>query len=84
MTSSTLARHPPARAAPAQHTDYALALTEGASRTLARGWLWLALLALVGSGIFSVLLVLSRTPLLNQWLPVADFFRVALVVHVDL
>ena len=84
MTSSTLARHPPARAAPAQHTDYALALTEGASRTLACGWLWLALLALVGSGIFSVLLVLSRTPLLNQWLPVADFFRVALVVHVDL
>ena len=51
---------------------------------LARGWLWLGLLALAGSGVFAVLLVLSRTPLLNQWLPVADFFRVALIVHVNL
>jgi len=31
-----------------------------------------------------VLLVLSRTPGLNKLFPVADFFRVALVVHVDL
>ena len=51
---------------------------------LARGWLWLGLLALIGSGLFSVLLVLSRTPGLNRLFPVADFFRVALVVHVDL
>ena len=51
---------------------------------MARGWLWLGLLALIGSGLFSVLLVVSRTPGINQWLPVADFFRVALVVHVDL
>jgi len=55
-----------------------------ARRTLARGWLWLGLLALIGSGLFSILLVLSRTPGLNQLFPVADFFRVALVVHVDL
>ncbi|MBI3370057.1 MAG: cbb3-type cytochrome c oxidase subunit I, partial [Burkholderiales bacterium] len=26
----------------------------------------------------------SRTPFVNQWLPVADWFHVALVVHVDL
>ncbi|MBK6862916.1 MAG: cbb3-type cytochrome c oxidase subunit I [Ideonella sp.] len=65
-------------------TDYTLAVPSDARRSLARGWLWLSLLALVGSGLFSVLLVLSRTPGLNQWLPVADFFRVALVVHVDL
>ena len=84
MNSSTWTRRQAALAAPAQCTDYALALPDGACRALARGWLWLALLALVGSGIFSVLLVLSRTPLLNQWLPVADFFRVALVAHVDL
>src|SRR5690606_3607345 len=45
---------------------------------------WLALLALVGAGLFSVLLVLSRTPVINEWFPVADFFRLALVVHVDL
>ena len=55
-----------------------------ACTALARTWLWLGLLALIGSGLFSVLLVLSRTPGINRWLPVADFFRVALVVHVDL
>ncbi len=70
--------------APARPSPFSLAVPQGTQRTLARGWLALAMLALVGSGLFSVLLVLSRTPGLNQWLPVADFFRVALVVHVDL
>ncbi|MGE4071309.1 MAG: cbb3-type cytochrome c oxidase subunit I [Lysobacterales bacterium] len=51
---------------------------------LARGWLWLGLAALIGSGVYSLLLVVSRTPGVNRWFPVADFFRVALVVHVDL
>ncbi|HET7793522.1 MAG TPA: cbb3-type cytochrome c oxidase subunit I [Rhizobacter sp.] len=64
--------------------DYALPVPTDARRRLARGWLWLGLLALIGSGLFSVLLVLSRTPGLNKLFPVADFFRVALVVHVDL
>src|SRR5690606_3336359 len=36
------------------------------------------------SGLFSMLLVASRTPFVNQWLPSADFFRIALVLHVDL
>jgi len=65
-------------------TTYNLAVPQGLQRRLARSWLWLGLLALIGSGLFSVLLVVSRTPGINQWLPVADFFRVALVVHVDL
>lgn len=65
-------------------TDYLLAVPAGSRRRLARGWLWLGMLALVGAGLFSVLLVLSRAPLVNKWYPVADFFRVALVVHVDL
>ena len=63
---------------------YTLALSAGSDRALVRGWLWLGLLALVVSGLYSVLLVASRTPGVNAWLPVADFFRVALVVHVDL
>jgi len=71
-----------ARAALLYH--YALPVPTDARRALARGWLWLGLLALIGSGLFSVLLVLSRTPGLNRLFPVADFFRVALVVHVDL
>ncbi|MCV2367055.1 cbb3-type cytochrome c oxidase subunit I [Roseateles oligotrophus] len=70
--------------APALASSYLLTLPQGAQLALARGWLWLGLLALLGSGLFSVLLVLSRTPGLNQWFPVSDFFRVALVVHVDL
>jgi cytochrome c oxidase subunit 1 len=64
--------------------DYGLAVPRDARLELARGWLWLGLAALIGSGLFSVLLVLSRTPGINQLLPVADFFHVALVVHVDL
>jgi cytochrome c oxidase subunit I len=62
--------------------DYRLPI--GGDRTLARGWLFLALAALIGSGLFSVLLVLARTPGINALLPAGDFFRTALVVHVDL
>jgi hypothetical protein len=63
---------------------YTLAVPADARQTLARGWLWLGMAALIGSGLYSLLLVISRTPGVNRWLPVADFFRVALVVHVDL
>ncbi|NYT24175.1 cbb3-type cytochrome c oxidase subunit I [Alcaligenaceae bacterium] len=63
---------------------YVLPGITAGSRRLARAWLWLALLALIGSGLFSVLLVLARTPGINTLLPGGDFFRVALVVHVDL
>ena len=72
---------PPARSG---GNRYALVVPRGAERQLARAWLWLGLIALIGSGLFSVLLVLSRTPWINQWLPGGEFFRVALVVHVDL
>lgn len=63
---------------------YELPPVTAEGRALARGWLWLALAALLGSGLFSILLVLARTPGINAWLPAGDFFRVALVVHVDL
>jgi cytochrome c oxidase subunit 1 len=55
-----------------------------ARQQLARAWLWMGLFALIISGVFSILLVLARTPGINQFLPGTDFFRVALVVHVDL
>ncbi|HEX6318060.1 MAG TPA: cbb3-type cytochrome c oxidase subunit I, partial [Burkholderiales bacterium] len=70
-------------AAPAS-AHYALAVPAGARRALAAGWMWLALASLVGSGLFSILLVLSRAPYVKDFFPFADFFRVALVVHVDL
>ena len=64
---------------------YSLPLTAAVAQLrLARGWLWLGLFALIGAGLFSLLLVLSRTPVINEWLPGIDFFRVALVIHVDL
>lgn len=63
---------------------FAIPVPLDARQALARGWLWLGLLALIGSGVFSVLLVLARTPGVNSLLPGADFFRTALVVHVDL
>ena len=58
--------------------QFAIPIPSDARRTLARGWLWLGLLALIGSGVFSVLLVLARTPGINRLLPGTDFFRVAL------
>ena len=64
--------------------DYTLPEVDAAQQPLARAWLQLALAALVGSGVFSVLLVLARTPGINRYLPGSDFFRTALVVHVDL
>ncbi|MBI3937827.1 MAG: cbb3-type cytochrome c oxidase subunit I [Betaproteobacteria bacterium] len=65
-------------------TAYDLAVPLGARRRLAVGWLTLGLVSLIGAGVFSVLLVLARTPYVQHLFPVADFFRVALVVHVDL
>ncbi|MBI3157137.1 MAG: cbb3-type cytochrome c oxidase subunit I [Burkholderiales bacterium] len=69
--------------APSAPADYLLPVL-GARQALARGWLWLAMAALVLSGVFSILLVAARTPGVNAVLPGVDFFRTALVVHVDL
>jgi len=63
---------------------YALDVPQDARRTLASRWLLLGLAALIASGVLSLLLVLSRTPGVANVLPVADFFHVALVAHVDL
>jgi len=53
-------------------------------RNLARAWLVVGLGALVAAGLFSVLLVAARTPGVQAIIPWIDFFRTALVVHVDL
>lgn len=39
----------------------ALTIPGGGPGRLARAWLWLGLLALIGSGLLAILLVLSRT-----------------------
>ena len=47
-------------------------------------WLKLGIAALIAAGLFSLLLVLSRTPGVQDFIPWIDFFHTALVVHVNL
>ncbi len=55
-----------------------------ATTQLTTAWLLLALGALVVGGVFTLLIVLSRTPGVQNLIPWVDFFHTALVVHVDL
>ena len=63
---------------------YVLDVPTDYRRNLAIVWLWLAVLTLLGAGIFSVLLVLARTPVIGELIPFAGFFHTALVIHVNL
>ncbi len=63
---------------------YSLPNPDETSFRLARGWLLLGIAAIAASGLYSILLVLSRTPILQMIIPWTDFFHTALVVHVDL
>ena len=65
-------------------SGFALSMPSDASRKLASGWLWLGIASLVCAGLFAILLVLSRTPYIQDVFPWVDFFHSALVVHVDL
>jgi len=67
-----------------ERTPFDLPVTGPAMRASARAWLLLGLTALVFAGVFSILLVLARTPAVQRITPFMDFFHVALVVHVDL
>ncbi len=55
-----------------------------ASTQIGIGWLMLAVGSLLVAGLFTILLVLSRTPFIQEIIPWVDFFHTALVVHVDL
>ncbi|HYA96285.1 MAG TPA: hypothetical protein VEC95_08440 [Terriglobales bacterium] len=65
-------------------TEYPLPATHPACQRLAGGWMWVSFSALVGAGLFALLIVLARTPYVSSLFPTVDFFRSALVVHVDL
>ena len=67
-----------------QQADYHLPISSDHVRKTTIAWLMLGLASLVGAGIFSLLLVLARTPAIQEMMPLIDFFRIALVVHVDL
>ena len=63
---------------------FTLSMPPDANLKLAAGWLWLGIASLVGAGLFAILLVLSRTPYIQDIFPWVNFFHTALVVHVDL
>jgi len=54
------------------------------TRRTATAWLILGVVSLLGAGLFSIMLVLARTPVIQELIPFLDFFRTALVVHVTL
>ena len=89
LSRSIVARIRPVVANAAAHAAdagprYALPVPADARGVLAMRWLMLGICALIASGVLSILLVLSRTPGLQMVFPVADFFQIALVAHVDL
>jgi hypothetical protein len=63
---------------------YNLQIHSDNARKAATAWLMLGLASLVGAGVFSILLVVARTPVIQELAPLVDFFRIALVVHVNL
>ena len=65
-------------------SHYQLGIPADGRRTLAIAWLGFGVAALLLSGLLSLLLVVARTPGVKEMLPVAGFFRAALVAHVDL
>ena len=64
--------------------EYALPIRSPAIRRNTTAWVSLGLISLVLAGVFSLLLVLARTPLIQDLIPFTDFFHVALVIHVTL
>lgn len=64
--------------------SYGLDLPDNQLRRLTIGWIMLVLGALVVGGLFTILIVLSRTPYFQEIIPWVDFFHTAIVVHVDL
>ena len=64
--------------------QFTLPAVVGNARRLTTAWLLLGLVALVVGGLFTILIVLSRTPFFQEVIPWVDFFKTALVVHVNL
>jgi len=69
---------------PSAATSFALPIRGVAAAHSTSAWLTLGLVSLVAAGVFSLLLVLARTPILQELVPFLDFFRIALVIHVTL
>ena len=66
------------------HTYYLDTPDDQTHRRQTISWLVLALSSLVIGGLLVILIVLSRTPGIQEIIPWVDFFKTALVVHVDM
>ena len=66
------------------NAPYQLPLLQPAAKRLTLGWIWLGVYSLLAAGVLAILLALSRMPVVQDLMPGSNFFRVALVVHVDL
>ena len=64
--------------------QFTLPAVDSNARKLTTGWLLLGFAALVIGGLYTILIVLSRTPFFQEIVPWVDFFKTALVVHVNL
>jgi cytochrome c oxidase subunit I len=64
-------------------TGYRLDVPDDFRRRLAATWLMLGIAGLLISGLYVVLIVLSRTPGLEALFPLQGFFHLAIVAHVD-
>ena len=64
----------PGPATASRPAAYTLPAVAAGQRGLARAWLWLAPAALGGSGVFSVVLVVARTPGIHARPPAGGFF----------
>ena len=64
--------------------SYELPVRSEAARRTVTAWLALGLVSLIAAGMFSLLLVLARTPVVQGLIPFLDFFHIALVVHVTM
>jgi len=67
-----------------ENYSYVLPEPNEESRRLSAGWLVLGISALVAAGLLAILLVMARTPYIKDIFPWENFFRTAMVVHVDL
>lgn len=67
-----------------ENYSYVLPAPDKASRRLSAGWLTLGIAALVAAGLLAILLVMARTPYIKDIFPWNNFFKTAMVVHVDL
>jgi cytochrome c oxidase subunit I len=63
--------------------SYRLEVPADFRRPLAAAWLLLGIAGIVLSGLYVVLIVLSRTPGLEALFPLQGFFHLAIVAHVD-